>query len=101
LASLLLSRSGKMKYSKVTHRTRPENLAYIDFVHNPGLDELSHWLRIDKQFGYAVLFALIFLTTFRKSYVRWQLMRAMTYNENSQLPFHCIPYVFIDNLYAH
>jgi len=29
-----------------------------------GLDELSHWLRIDKQFGYAVLFALIFLTTF-------------------------------------
>lgn len=29
-----------------------------------GLDELSHWLRIDEQFGYAVLFALIFLTTF-------------------------------------
>jgi len=29
-----------------------------------GLDELSHWLRIDEQFGYAVMFALIFLTTF-------------------------------------
>lgn len=36
-------------------------------MHNLGLDELSHWLRIDEQFGYAVLFALIFLTTFRKS----------------------------------
>ena len=29
-----------------------------------GLDELSQWLRVDEQFGYAVLFGLIFLTTF-------------------------------------
>ncbi|KZT26948.1 hypothetical protein NEOLEDRAFT_1061648 [Neolentinus lepideus HHB14362 ss-1] len=29
-----------------------------------GLDELSHWLRTDEYFGYAVLFFLIFLTTF-------------------------------------
>ncbi|KAG2369979.1 hypothetical protein BDR07DRAFT_1387476 [Suillus spraguei] len=29
-----------------------------------GLDHLSHWLRNDKQFGYAVLFCLIFITTF-------------------------------------
>jgi len=29
-----------------------------------GLDELSLWLRMDRQFGYAVLFALIFITTF-------------------------------------
>ncbi|EPQ59565.1 hypothetical protein GLOTRDRAFT_55687 [Gloeophyllum trabeum ATCC 11539] len=29
-----------------------------------GLDELSHWLREDEYFGYAVLFFLIFLTTF-------------------------------------
>jgi len=28
------------------------------------LDELSQWLRVDEQFGYAVLFGLIFLTTF-------------------------------------
>jgi len=28
------------------------------------LDELSRWLQMDKQFGYAVLFFLIFLTTF-------------------------------------
>ncbi|KAJ7699917.1 hypothetical protein B0H17DRAFT_269188 [Mycena rosella] len=28
------------------------------------LDDLSVWLRTDEQFGYAVLFALIFLTTF-------------------------------------
>ena len=35
-------------------------------MRNSGLDELSHWLREDKQFGYAVLFALIFLTTFRE-----------------------------------
>lgn len=29
-----------------------------------GLDHLSHWLRNDKYFGYAVLFCLIFITTF-------------------------------------
>ncbi|KZP24650.1 hypothetical protein FIBSPDRAFT_735305 [Athelia psychrophila] len=29
-----------------------------------GLDDLSLWLRVDEQFGYAVLFGLIFLTTF-------------------------------------
>ncbi|KAF7981630.1 hypothetical protein HWV62_18420 [Athelia sp. TMB] len=29
-----------------------------------GLDNLSLWLRVDEQFGYAVLFGLIFLTTF-------------------------------------
>jgi len=28
------------------------------------LDELSHWLQSDKQFGYATLFLLIFMTTF-------------------------------------
>lgn len=31
-----------------------------------GLDELSHWLRADEQFGYAALFLLIFLTTIRE-----------------------------------
>ncbi|KAF9246960.1 hypothetical protein BU15DRAFT_38729 [Melanogaster broomeanus] len=29
-----------------------------------GLDQLSHWLRKDEYFGYAVLFCLIFITTF-------------------------------------
>ncbi|KAG0705495.1 hypothetical protein DFH29DRAFT_906824 [Suillus ampliporus] len=29
-----------------------------------GLDHLSHWLRNDEHFGYAVLFCLIFITTF-------------------------------------
>lgn len=29
-----------------------------------GLDHLSHWLRKDEHYGYAVLFCLIFLTTF-------------------------------------
>ncbi|KAF9221876.1 hypothetical protein BS17DRAFT_784104 [Gyrodon lividus] len=29
-----------------------------------GLDQLSHWLRNDEYFGYAVLFCLIFITTF-------------------------------------
>lgn len=29
-----------------------------------GLDHLSHWLRNDQYFGYAVLFCLIFITTF-------------------------------------
>ncbi|OJA20883.1 hypothetical protein AZE42_00887 [Rhizopogon vesiculosus] len=29
-----------------------------------GLDQLSHWLRSDEHFGYAVLFCLIFITTF-------------------------------------
>lgn len=29
-----------------------------------GLDNLSHWLRNDEHFGYAVLFCLIFITTF-------------------------------------
>jgi uncharacterized membrane protein YdjX (TVP38/TMEM64 family) len=28
------------------------------------LDELAHWLQIDERFGHAVLFSLIFLTTF-------------------------------------
>ncbi|PFH52514.1 hypothetical protein AMATHDRAFT_56459 [Amanita thiersii Skay4041] len=28
------------------------------------LDELSHWLRADEQYGYAVMFLLIFITTF-------------------------------------
>jgi len=31
-----------------------------------GLDELSSWLKADENFGYGVLFFLIFLTTFRK-----------------------------------
>ena len=30
------------------------------------LDDLSLWLRSDEQYGYAVLFFLIFLTTIRK-----------------------------------
>ncbi|KAJ8595335.1 hypothetical protein M405DRAFT_849775 [Rhizopogon salebrosus TDB-379] len=29
-----------------------------------GLDQLSHWLRNDEHYGYAVLFCLIFITTF-------------------------------------
>lgn len=33
---------------------------------NQGLDQLSHWLRNDEYFGFAVLFGLIFITTFRK-----------------------------------
>ena len=31
-----------------------------------GLDQLSHWLRADEMYGHAVMFALIFLTTFRE-----------------------------------
>jgi len=31
-----------------------------------GLDHLSSWLKADENFGYGVLFFLIFLTTFRK-----------------------------------
>ena len=34
---------------------------------NQGLDQLSHWLRNDEYFGFAVLFCLIFITTFRTS----------------------------------
>jgi hypothetical protein len=32
---------------------------------HPALDDLSRWLRRDEDFGHAVLFCLIFLTTFR------------------------------------
>ena len=31
-----------------------------------GLDELSRWLKSDTYLGYAVIFTLIFVTTFRK-----------------------------------
>ena len=58
---------------------------------NLGLDELSHWLRIDEQFGYAVLFALIFLTTFRKSSHTMATRLSGNIIVDMQLPFLCIP----------
>lgn len=36
------------------------------FSPSAGLDNLSSWLKVDKNFGYGVLFFLIFITTFRK-----------------------------------
>ena len=41
--------------------------AYVHLSPSAGLDDLSSWLKADKNFGYGVLFFLIFLTTFRKS----------------------------------
>jgi hypothetical protein len=79
-----------MKYSKVSSRSRPDIFTCIDYVYDAGLDELSHWLRIDKQFGYAVLFALIFLTTFRESFYHLATPRNVIYHDNFQLPFPCI-----------
>jgi hypothetical protein len=40
--------------------------AYVHLSPSAGLDNLSSWLKADEQFGYGVLFFLIFLTTFRK-----------------------------------
>lgn len=35
--------------------------------HHQGLDNLSHWLKSDEYVGYAAIFMLIFITTFRES----------------------------------
>lgn len=40
---------------------------HLIFTCNVDLDELSLWLRADEQYGQAVLFFLIFLTTIRTS----------------------------------
>jgi hypothetical protein len=40
--------------------------AYVYLSTPAALDNLSSWLKADKNFGYGVLFFLIFLTTFRK-----------------------------------
>ena len=53
-------------------RTRPAKFA--------GLDQLSHWLRNDEYFGYATLFCLIFITTFRTSFFPLSQMRSSTGN---------------------
>lgn len=37
----------------------------LQCLFSTGLDRLSYWLRNDEHFGYAVLFCLIFITTFR------------------------------------
>lgn len=40
--------------------------AYVFLSTPAALDDLSNWLKADKNFGYGVLFFLIFITTFRK-----------------------------------
>jgi len=56
-----------------SHDTHPTDI--------PGLDQLSHWLRNDEYFGYATLFCLIFITTFRTSFfLSLSLMRSSTGN---------------------
>lgn len=35
-----------------------------------GLDDLSHWLQSDLYLGYAVIFLLVFVTTFREYFRR-------------------------------
>lgn len=40
----------------------------MSFLSRPDLDELSLWLRADEDYGHAILFCLIFLTTIRTSH---------------------------------
>jgi hypothetical protein len=55
------------------------------------LDELSRWLRRDEDFGHAVLFGLIFLTTFREYHFATclpKLSNVTTYNSSCSSLFH-------------
>lgn len=55
-----------MKFLHVSYVSLTRLRQHLDTGIRSGLDELSHWLQSDEQFGHAILFFLIFLTTFRK-----------------------------------
>jgi len=60
----LYSRLGCYLRPSIPHQLG--NVAYVHLSPSAGLDNLSSWLKADENFGYGVLFFLIFLTTFRK-----------------------------------
>lgn len=55
-----------------------------------GLDTLSHWLQSDPYLGYAVIFSLIFVTTFRKCVLRFFIQSGLNPITSSSRPsvFH-------------